>query len=332
MSQWIYITRVLHPDYQLSRGDIFRSIVQQRPNNFGTYETSAAGYQGGHVFLHNSFSANPQLLYLRRIGFRCSARIRITAFNLNHRRRRLRNMTTVNMNTRLLALGLATIAAIVAAGVFGLTRIQSADTPSEATDLVQIDPTPIEPDPLASTAGFGIGPEPTNVQGVVNRVHAIVVARITSFDGARSEGPYVNGVLTDAPTPVPGRPSVAFESGYFSFEVEKILLDDGFVADAPSFRGVADQDHRANPDVGERYILSLFRNPDNRSYGAMPTFGLIELSDGKATRQDGLAFRFEGPTGEEALIKAFEEAIKKRRAITFGEWREPYADLPLNAD
>ncbi|MEX0762135.1 MAG: hypothetical protein WD208_05685 [Dehalococcoidia bacterium] len=187
-------------------------------------------------------------------------------------------------------------------------------------------------DPFVSDFGYGFGAEPTNVQGVVNRVHAIVVARVASFNGSRIEGPYVDGELTEAPTPVPGEPPIAMESGYFSFNIEKVLLDDGFIDDAPVFRGVPEEDHIFNPDVGERYVLALLRNPDDESYGAVPSFGMIELNDGKATRRDGSAPPFEGPTDEEALIEAFEDAVEVRRHVPIGEWNEPYADLPRTAE
>jgi hypothetical protein len=178
-------------------------------------------------------------------------------------------------------------------------------------------------------AGYGYGPWAKTVQGVVNRAQAIVIARVVSFDGSREEGPYINSELTAPPTPRPGEPSVALSSGYFRLEIERILLDDGFIADAPVYRGIPDPDDPRNPVIGRRYIMSLGRNSDNRSYGAAMPSSLIYFEDGEARYRFGERMYIEGPEDEESLIAAFEAAIAVRRPLlSVNEWWEPYAELP----
>ena len=167
---------------------------------------------------------------------------------------------------------------------------------------------------------------PTNIQGAVNRAHAVIIGEVVSLDGTRPTGstyvgPEGNKVRIDSTFANPG------DLNLYSVRVNEVIVDDGFVGDVVRLTGFSPDEVIYNPTVGARYVLVLFRQPDNLEYGFRPFWGMYDISGDTVIREDGTPPEIEAPLGTDEFLAELRRAAADRQVLTFSEWNEPYSDL-----
>ena len=115
---------------------------------------------------------------------------------------------------------------------------------------------------------------------------------------------------------------------YYDIAVEEVLLDDGFVSGNPRLR--LDRDHSPiRPQVGERFVFSLARNPGNSSYGVVADWMVLTTANGMKN-YDGSAHGYEGAIDETSFLRAVRAADQSYNFKEFRNW--PDKPWPLGLE
>ena len=185
-----------------------------------------------------------------------------------------------------------------------------------------------KPQPVSQSVGMGktlksgmgysianIKEPPADVQDLVDRSHAVVIGTIASVSGPEDELPYNK---TPEDYPAEDMDAMRLRVTYYDITVEEVLLDDGFVSDNARLR--LDGDHSLiRPQAGERFVFSLSRNPDNRSYGVVADWMVLTTTDG-VKNYDGTDPCYEGGGDEASFLRAVRAAAQSYSFKEFGNW------------
>ena len=156
---------------------------------------------------------------------------------------------------------------------------------------------------------------PQTVQELVNRSDAAVVGTVSSVSGPVEELPYDK---TESDFTPEERPQYIIGVAYYDIELEEVLLDDGIVQDFPRLR-LSGAHNSDRPQQGERFVFTLARNPDNRSYGIMADWMVLSTIDG-VRNFDGSIPPYDGITDEAALLNAIRTASANHQRSPFSDW------------
>ena len=112
-------------------------------------------------------------------------------------------------------------------------------------------------------------------------------------------------------------PSV--EVRYYDISIEEVLLDDGYVKHrlAPAWP--------TEPQLNERYVFALGRNPDNLSYGISATWDMLILDEDTISDLNGKDPGYEGAVTEADLLSALRTASESYEFKPMIEWPERFA-------
>ena len=157
---------------------------------------------------------------------------------------------------------------------------------------------------------------PADIQELVNRSHAVVVGSISSVSDLTSEAPYNAEDFADLPEDQ--RPRV--EVRYYDISIEEVLLDDGYVKDNARLRLAPVWP--TEPQLNERYLFALGRNPDNLSYGISATWDMLVLGQGTIRDLNGKVPGYEGAATEANLLSALRTASESYEFKPLIEWPE----------
>ena len=163
--------------------------------------------------------------------------------------------------------------------------------------------------------------EPQDVQELVNRSHAIVIGSVSAISGTAQELPY--GTSEDDFDPA----ELSFMySGvtYYDIAVEAVLLDDGNVRAYPRLR--LDGAHNPMyPQIGERFLFALGRNPDSLSYGIAADWDVLPLDGGAIRNFDGTSPGYAGVSDETSLVNAIKDAVASYDFMPPRRWPSRFA-------
>ena len=163
--------------------------------------------------------------------------------------------------------------------------------------------------------------EPQDVQELVNRSHAIVIGAVSAISGTAQELPY--GTSEDDFDPM----ELSFRySGvtYYDIAVEAVLLDDGNVRAYPRLR--LDGAHNPMyPQIGERFLFALGRNPDSLSYGIAADWEMLPLDGGAIRNFDGTSPGYAGVSDEASLVQAIKDAVANYDFMPPSRWPSRFA-------
>ncbi len=144
---------------------------------------------------------------------------------------------------------------------------------------------------------------PTDVQDFVDRSHTVVIGTIATVSSPADELPF-NKTADDYPAE--GVDDMHLRVTYYDITIEEVLLDDGFISNNARLR--LDGDHSLiRPQVGERFVFSLARNPGNKSYGVMADWMVLNTADG-VKNYDGSSPGYEDIVDEASLLRAIRTA------------------------
>ena len=171
---------------------------------------------------------------------------------------------------------------------------------------------------LKSGMGYSIAnikEAPADVQDLVDRSHAMVIGTIASVSSPENELPY-NKTTEDYPTEDVN--TMRLRVTYYDITVEEVLLDDGFVSDNARLR--LDGDHSLiRPQIGERFLFSLSRNPGNSSYGVVADWMVLTTTDG-VKNYDGTDPGYEGVSDKASFLRVVRTAAQSHNFKDFGNW------------
>ena len=163
--------------------------------------------------------------------------------------------------------------------------------------------------------------EPQDVQELVNRSHAIVIGAVSAISGTVQELPY--GTTEDDFDPA----ELSFRySGvtYYDIAVEAVLLDDGNVRAYPRLR--LDGAHNPMyPQIGERFLFAVGRNPDSLSYGIAADWDVLPLDGGAIRNFDGTSPGYAGVSDEASLVQAIKDAVVNYDFMPPRRWPSRFA-------
>ena len=163
--------------------------------------------------------------------------------------------------------------------------------------------------------------EPQDVPELVNRSHAIVIGAVSAISGTAQELPY--GTTEDDFDPM----ELSFMySGvtYYDIAVEAVLLDDGNIRAYPRLR--LDGAHNPMyPQVGERFLFALGRNPDSLSYGIAADWEILPLDGGDIRNYDGTSPGYAGVSDEASLVQAIKDAVASYDFMPPRRWPSRFA-------
>jgi len=216
---------------------------------------------------------------------------------------KLRTVATVLLTT------LALSALALAAGCQSETPEQQVNVQPPATGIVKT---------LNSGMGYSISnlkEPPADVQDFVDRSHAVVIGTIAAVSSPVDELPY-NKTADDYPAE--DVENMRLRVTYYDITIEEVLLDDGFVSDNARLR--LDGDHSLiRPQVGEKFVLSLARNPGNKSYGVMADWMVLTTAGG-VKNYDGTSPGYKDIVDEESLLRAIRTAAQSYSYKEFMQW------------
>lgn len=160
---------------------------------------------------------------------------------------------------------------------------------------------------------------PQNIQDLVNRHDAIVVGTIAEISNPKLEKPYDWTPQDDAEAKRYGFSGPRMLVTYYRIRIEELLLDDGVISAHPRF-GLTGQHNQILPQVGERFLFALLRQPDGLSYGLSADWNLIHLDGGSIRNFDGESPNYAGVTNETTLKSALKSAIPLRVGLSIEQW------------
>ena len=213
-----------------------------------------------------------------------------------------------------------TIATVLMATLALTALASSAGCQSEAPEQqVNVQP-PVTT--MAKTLNSGMGyrisnlkEAPTDVQDFVDRSHAVVIGTIATVSNPTDELPY-NKTADDYPAE--DVDDMRLQVTYYDITIEEVLLDDGFISSNARLR--LDGDHSLiRPQVGERFVFSLARNPGNKNYGVMTDWMVLTTSDG-VKNYDGSDPSYDGVTDETSFLRAIRTAVESYSHKQFMQW------------
>ena len=155
---------------------------------------------------------------------------------------------------------------------------------------------------IVTTGGIPVYyPPPEDVQGLVNRSQAIVIGAIS-------------GVYASV----------------YHIDVEEVLLDDEYIQAHP-YLLLGNDDDAMYPQVGERFLLALVRNPvyvgpyyegmyGTITYDASSDWMMIALQSGGIRNYDGSLVGYAGVSDEASLVRAIREAVANYNHLPRREW------------
>lgn len=181
-----------------------------------------------------------------------------------------------------------------------------------------------------NSAGYGMK-APSNVQGVVNRAHSVVVGKVTANKGARSANSVYVGSESNKRRTLNNDIETNETIQIFELEVENVLVDDGFIGETVLLTAFSEDLYVYNPKLGERYLFALFRQPDDLEYGYHPAWGMFDIGSNEVVRGDGTVPEIVAPSSSTEFVESFRYAAENRIGLkSISEWNEPYADLSLS--
>ena len=157
---------------------------------------------------------------------------------------------------------------------------------------------------------------PQSLQDLVNRSQVIVIGSISQISGTGHELGYDK---TEKNYPAKDLPYLRIPVTYYDIAIEKVLLDDGNVLSHPSLR-MSGEHNPMRPQVGERFLFTLGRNPDSLSYGIAANWNVLPLDGGSIRNYDGASPGYEGVTDENSLIKEIGAAVLKYEYLPPSQW------------
>ncbi len=161
---------------------------------------------------------------------------------------------------------------------------------------------------------------PQSVQDLVNRSHAIVIGTITAISDPVQELPYGK---TEEDFPAEVLSYMYLEVAYYDIAIEEVLLDDGNVSAYPRLRLEPNQGYDSSlalPQLGERYLFTMGRNPDSRSYGVAANWMTLKLEDDEIRNIDDTSPGYVGVTGETTLVEAIRAAVPHHDLLPVNQW------------
>ncbi len=206
---------------------------------------------------------------------------------------------------------------------------------SGATGQGESDPPPAQEANRTLYIGEGVSVaslfrEPRNVQDLVNRSHAIVIGTISAISDLTRELPY-GTTSEDFQGEMYQGYEFSTEVTYYDIAIEEVLLDDGNVRAYPRLR--LDGAHNpAYPQIGERFLFALGRNPDSLSYGIAANWDVLPLDGGDIRNFDGTSPGYVGVTDEASLVKAIREAVPYYDFLPVNQWPSRFAAIEGDGD
>ena len=162
---------------------------------------------------------------------------------------------------------------------------------------------------------------PQSVQDLVNRSHAVVIGSISAISEVRGELPY--GTTAED---FQGEMYQGFQPhmdvAYYEIAIEEVLLDDGNIRSHPRLRLEPDP---VLPQMGQRYLFTLGRNPDSKSYGIAANWMILTLSDGEFRNLDGSRAGYLSVANEASLVQAIKEAVPNHDFLPVNQWPDRFA-------
>ena len=159
-----------------------------------------------------------------------------------------------------------------------------------------------------------------NIQDLVNRSNAVVIGTISAISEPKTEIPYditqeeFDETFGDVPEEL--RPTI--EVVDFDIAIEEVLLDDGNVRAHPR---LSMEPHPPLPQLGERYLFVLGRNPDSLSYGISGfSWMVLTMSDDGIRNLDGSVPGYVGITNEASLLAAIRGAVDNYDFLPPNQW------------
>ena len=163
---------------------------------------------------------------------------------------------------------------------------------------------------------------PRDVQELVNRNHAVVIGTISAISDLEPELPY-GKTEEDFQDPKYQGYVPRTEVTYYDIAIEEALLDDGNVR-AHSRLRLSGAHNPGRPQVGERFLFCLGRNPDSLSYGVVADWDVLTL-EGGVRNFDGTLPGYAGVTDEDSLVAAVRAAVAGYEFIPFNQWPDRFA-------
>ena len=162
---------------------------------------------------------------------------------------------------------------------------------------------------------------PQSVQELINRNHAVVIGTISAVSDLKLELPY-GKTEEDFQDPKYQGFVPRIEVTYYDIAIEEALLDDGNVRAHPRLR-LSGAHNSERPQVGERFLFSLGRNPDSLSYGIVADWDVLTL-DGGVRNFDGTSPGYAGVSDEASLVAAIREAVPGYEFMPFSQWPDRF--------
>ena len=217
----------------------------------------------------------------------------------------------------------AAIAVVILFGSGGSSSVvDSGDGESASYNSEADNPTDIPELDLGALWDIFIPPQ--NISELVNRAQAIAVVTIESASDSIMERPY--HYQPDPDIIERGLPEPEIHVVYYRLRLDNILLDDGNISQYPLLRLAAPHTSQS-PQPKERFLLSLWANPDNKSYGVLNDWDIIALDNQNLLNDDGSPVNYPGITDEASLITAIKAAVPGRTYLPIEQW--PKRELPI---
>lgn len=219
------------------------------------------------------------------------------------------------LKTKLLctvSLSILTMAVVVACGQGSASETHSgqAEIPLHS----------VEPSGSGLLDSASIFKAPSDIQELVNRSDAVVIATVSSISDMKS---VVFGDPSDAAAMVAqGRPEPRIEETHYELSVEQVLLDDeaiGALEYNPNLALLGAHGPQS-PQKGERIMFALLARPDPGLYSLVANWSLIPLDGGAIRDFDGKDPGYAGVTDEASLKAAVIEAASDHAKSPPSEW------------
>lgn len=157
-------------------------------------------------------------------------------------------------------------------------------------------------------------PGPSDLDELVNRVDAVVIGKVSMPERSAYEGGFDSSTeqFTECDSRECGLPVT-----YYAVQINEVLLDDGFVLDNPLLRisGFVEDSAEVHPKADQEYVMFLWRNPENSSYGYPGAWNVVSLEDGKARDLFGDPIEFHDNDAEEFMADVRQSSIDKDTSL-----------------
>ena len=77
---------------------------------------------------------------------------------------------------------------------------------------------------------------------------------------------------------------------------------------------------RSLPELSARYLFTLGRNPDSKSYGISADWMILPLDGGRIRNLDGNVPFYGRNADEDSLVEAIREAVLDHEYLPPGQW------------